>query len=755
MRLTYTLPADAPIGIYDLRIKDAQLPPSKLEFVVLFNPWARQDAVYMEDEAGRTEYVERTKGGIWQSRESAPGKMDDGFVLWGFDQNTKIVLDVALDLLRRSREGGSKPEHVLTGAELSSPTDVTRWLSLAINKFVLTGKWDKPYNAPPNTFPWTWLGSSEILHKYYDGEKKQPVRYGQCWVFSGVYTSLARALGIPTRSVTNFDSAHDSKPFDAFSDVYLKLEPEFEYVDGMTADSTWNFHVWNDVWFRRSGDKTGSADGWQAVDATPQETSGGSYQMGPASLSRVKALGKQLEGHEFDEQCDKTKKIWTCKRKEGAIEAATKDYDETFVMGEVNSDKRFYALKYDEAGKVTSKKHIMTEHHGIGSAIYTQKKGAGLGWFNDVVSDYRGKDGDHEHKEVVRMSLLQTKGLRASASASAAASAAEAKRTATAIATATATATDIGLKSGRRKLVSHMSSESDVATFQPILPVSSQLRVGDSIVVGLKSKAYGGTAPPRGKAAFAVHVSITGIANTYSNTLRDAGGADAVARRRAPDMRLRKVVMLTPGADWSTTKLTLTLKDYLPFVEDSPYFQFTISARVEGTTQVYLLPDVAVQFRMPKVQVSAWHLQKTVLAEHAVVARASWTNPLKMGLTECAAFAHVSGTDHSQQMNIGEMAPLEEFSTPFAFDVDACDHGVGGVGGNGDSCDRVVSVAITCKELPDSHGYTELDTGGSGGLRLPDEESEAVVRELITGGVRRGDVEKRVEQLPAQVPSSL
>ena len=87
--------------------------------------------------------------------------------------------------------------------------------------------------------------------------------------------------------------------------------------------------------------------------------------------------------------------------------------------------------------------------------------------------------------------------------------------------------------------------------------------------------------------------------------------------------------------------------------------------------------------------------------------------------------------------------------------MDACDHGVGGVGGNGDSCDRVVSVAITCKELPDSHGYTELDTGGSGGLRLPDEDSEAVVRELITRGLRRGDVEKRVEQLPAQVPSSL
>lgn len=35
-----------------------------------------------------------------------------------------------------------------------------------------------------------------------------------------------------------------------------------------------NFHVWNEVWMAR-GDLGTSYHGWQAIDATPQELSGG------------------------------------------------------------------------------------------------------------------------------------------------------------------------------------------------------------------------------------------------------------------------------------------------------------------------------------------------------------------------------------------------------------------------------------------------------------------------------------------------
>ena len=53
-----------------------------------------------------------------------------------------------------------------------------------------------------------------------------------------------------------------------------------------------NFHCWNEVHIQRP-DLYAGFEGWQVVDATPQEESpqGGGYCLGPTSLKAVK------EGH--------------------------------------------------------------------------------------------------------------------------------------------------------------------------------------------------------------------------------------------------------------------------------------------------------------------------------------------------------------------------------------------------------------------------------------------------------------------------
>ena len=71
---------------------------------------------------------------------------------------------------------------------------------------ILTGRWDGEYSD--GTSPTKWTGSVAILQEYM--ETKVPIKYGQCWVFSGVVTTVCRALGLPARSVTNFASAHDT-----------------------------------------------------------------------------------------------------------------------------------------------------------------------------------------------------------------------------------------------------------------------------------------------------------------------------------------------------------------------------------------------------------------------------------------------------------------------------------------------------------------------------------------------------------------
>lgn len=51
---------------------------------------------------------------------------------------------------------------------------------------VLQGNWSGNYTG--GTTPTVWSGSVEIL-KQYQQNNGVPVRYGQCWVFAGVFNT--------------------------------------------------------------------------------------------------------------------------------------------------------------------------------------------------------------------------------------------------------------------------------------------------------------------------------------------------------------------------------------------------------------------------------------------------------------------------------------------------------------------------------------------------------------------------------------
>ncbi|XP_060081829.1 protein-glutamine gamma-glutamyltransferase K-like [Ylistrum balloti] len=252
MVLEVTTPPTCTVGEWILSIFSTTLGtyvPAKRElryeypsdFIILFNPWNPPDQVYIdrvicpEDGVrGHTEPIDEYGfndcGIIFIGRE-------DKIIAkpWNFGQFDEDILKISLHLLR-------KAFNFQVTSQLSDPILVCRGLTKVINNVDGTGVMTGRYRG---TFadgirPTVWIGSPRILRMYSE-QNGTPVKYGQPWVFSGVYTTVSKT---------------------------------FLLIDGR------DFHVWNEVWMKRPDlpEKPDNLSGWQVLDPTPQEPSGRSEE---------------------------------------------------------------------------------------------------------------------------------------------------------------------------------------------------------------------------------------------------------------------------------------------------------------------------------------------------------------------------------------------------------------------------------------------------------------------------------------------
>ncbi|XP_033318648.1 hemocyte protein-glutamine gamma-glutamyltransferase-like [Bombus bifarius] len=362
-------PIDSPVGTWQLNVETTIVGSKKQpntysydkDIYLLFNPWMKEDLVFMEDEQLLDEYVLNDVGKIWVgSWGSARGRE------WVFGQFDACVLKSCELLLERS---GIKAN------SRGDPVQMCRAISRIVNsnddRGVVTGRWDGDY--ADGTAPAAWTGSVPILEQFL--ETGDSVKYGQCWVFAGVVTTVCRALGIPSRVVSNLVSAHDANASLSVDRYYTKDNEELDYdpnnLEG--EDSIWNYHVWNDVWMARP-DLPKGYGGWQAIDATPQEPSGGIYQCGPAS---VEAIKQGVVGY---------------------------NYDVTFMLASVNAD--LMRWMEDSESELGFRKIDCNKYH-IGRMILTKAP-----WIFDpngdrdreeITSIYKAKEGT----EVERLTLYR------------------------------------------------------------------------------------------------------------------------------------------------------------------------------------------------------------------------------------------------------------------------------------------------------------------------------------------------------------
>jgi len=266
------IPASSPVGMWRCVVETStrEDASARLQFrcpedlYVLFNPFCRDDGVFMADEVRRDEFVLNPSGKIYTGGyRNVRGRP------WVYGQFDDCVLSAACVLLELSG---------LAHAERGNPVKVAKALTSMIkssrggsansdNVGLLEARYDDDYRG--GNSPHLWTGSVQIIEEFLRLGGATPVKYGQCWVMTGLMTTLCRALGLPSRPVTAFVSAVDAQDtltVDRFIDRYGDIqEQQHGSTSGGQKDCVWSFRTWCEVWMQRP-DLLAEYSGWQATD---------------------------------------------------------------------------------------------------------------------------------------------------------------------------------------------------------------------------------------------------------------------------------------------------------------------------------------------------------------------------------------------------------------------------------------------------------------------------------------------------------
>lgn len=662
------IPFTANVGRQEISFKQGRGFKDAGTVIIIFNPYHSDSPVYMSDSRNRKEYVEEQTGRTyygdidWNIRKSSTqnGVSSDS---WAYHQYDPSVLDALALFIDKAIKSKSSLKYI----DKSSPIGISRHLTDVLSattrrriEGLLEGKWPGENEKDPykdGKDPGFWTGSRAIFTQWL--RTGETVKYGQCWVFGGVLTTALRALGIPSRQLTTFRSGHDTQTSPGVFDKII-------HYGGKTGESIWNYHVWVDAWFSRPDlptKKKNSYD-WNAVDATPQESSyDGEYKMGPAYIPFVATNTNQDNKKNFDNQ---------------------------FVIGEVNSIHRF-----DNGDDVSD----------VGRKVVTKKRGTnryGKSGEYDLTSIYKHCETPYHEVENdvciekpvpetnVHFFLEMEASIRKSRAA---------------------------LKHSRKSVDALQNEEAYVSdddvtsppvtsTTPPTSPISKLRKVAHASIFATRAASltakvhdttqrelYGkclksGTricSTKNGEDCNRIHVSGSHVMGDdihveFKSTSSAAVGdikivVEAVSNNGQP-------IEHNPITEKNTASFVLTPHDYAPFVNEAATLKIIATSQDNGVSHYH---ENMIELMMPKLSVDISEDRKSVVI--------STKNPLPIPLTNLVAKISDDTGDRTVEIEEG-MSPTQQ---DWSVSIPSADIDEG----------EVVFVSLNCDEIFAARGWNQ------------------------------------------------